>query len=351
MKKILLGIAIFILFVFASCGTPESPETPSASGEPAMTPALTPTPTPTPTPTLTPTPTPTPTPPVFGEEPDRAGEGDVLFDIYEHTALVDLNKDGTPEELEFTAGSTSSTFSINGTDYTVNKKGLAQRFGITDVNKSDNILEIAFTDKYDPDLADSEKAFTYLYWWKNTKIISMGGLMDVKFDGSWRSSFDPKKHFNATGQVTCLTRTEHFSDTWYNGHYIIKGSNRKLEEEAYAAKPINQQYPITLIHWLPLTKHYKSKYFTTAYGELWDDGGSYGTFARNHSDDVVEFIPQAGEDLKIVGVFGRYGFKLQASDGKKGWMKCKDKKVQGFYQVMGYDAYDIFEAGDIMVAG
>lgn len=283
------------------------------------------------------------------EIPDKAGDDMVMFDIYKSHAEADLNKDGTMEQIEFEAGDSYSTLTINGTGYAVKKASLAQVFAITDVDASDNTLGVAVTDKYDSGLADSEKAFTWLYWWNGSKLINMGGLMDVKFDGAWRTGFDPKKYFNGKGQVTCLARTQEFSDVWYNGHYKPSGSSRMLKEITYAAKPVNEQESLKLKHLCVLLKHADSKYFGSAYSVMWDYASGYATLGRDYSDEAVSFIPQQGEKLKIVSVLGQNWFKLKASDGKTGWLKCVDMKIQGYYQVMHYKANDIFEG--IVVAG
>jgi len=349
MKKVCMLCAVLLCLVLLVSCTGQG-ALPSASVSESVTASVSPNTSPSPSDLETPEPSesPAPTASVFGETPDQAGDSEVLFDIYKSQALADLNQDGTPEQLEFTANDASSTFSINGTAFTVNKGGLAQRFAVTDVDKSDKILEIAFTDKYS-DLADSEKAFTWLYWWNGTNLICMGGLMDVKYDGAWRSGFDPKQYFDAEGLVTCLTRTEHFSDVWYNGHYKCSGTDRKLKEELYATKPVNQQEPLTLKEYCLLLKHCDSQYFDPEFSVMWDYASGTSTMPRDYSDDAVAFIPQAGEELKIVAVLGPYWFKLQAADGKKGWLKCIDMKIQGYYQVMHYDAHDIFDG--IIIAG
>lgn len=363
MKRITLLFVFIAAVAFLCSSCTPSPAAPASAGpsetaseaptslSPSIEPSPSPPPSVAPSPSLSPSaePLPSPEPSAFGETPDKAGDDEDMFDIYESEASADLNQDGTPEEIKFTAGSSKSTLEINGKSYTVKHGGLAQLFAVTDVNKSDDILELAFTWKYDSDLADSEKAFTYLYWWTGSKLIEMGSLMDVKFAGGWRDDFDPKDHFDGKGLITCLARTEHFSDTWYKGRYKCKGSDRKLSEELYATKPVNQQERMTLKHDCLLLKHGDSKYFKSAYAAMWDDAGAYGIFDRNYSDEAVSFIPQTGEQLKIVGVIGKNWFKMEASDGKKGWLKCIDKKVQGYYQVMGIDAYDIFEG--IVVAG
>lgn len=347
-KTATLILATLMALVLTACVTmpPQpTPATPPASEVSSLTPATESTPTPAPTPT----PTPAPTPSLFGETPDHAGDAEVLFDIYKSQALVDLNRDGTPEEVAFTAGGSTSTLTINGTAYPVNKGGLAQCFAITDVDKADSTLEIAFTDKYSSELADTEKPFTWLFWWNGTSITNMGGLMDVRFDGAWRTGFNPKKYFNAKGTVSCLTRTQEFSDVWYMGHYVPNGTDRKLKEDNYSAKPINEQSPLTLKHLCVLLKKIDSKYFTFGYDVIWDYASSGGFLARDYTNSFVSFVPQAGEQLKVINVYGKYWFKLRAADGKSGWLKCVDMNVQGYYQVDHVTAADIFDG--IVIAG
>lgn len=306
-----------------------------------------------PSPSAAPTAAPTPAP--FGEAPDRAGSGEVLFDIYKQTALVDLNTDGKPEELTFTAGESSATLRINSNTYKIDRDNLAQAFAVTDIDVSDGILEIAFTDRYSDSLADTEFPFTYLYWWNGEYLISMGGLMDMKFDGAWRSTFNPAKHLDAHGTVMCLTRTQNFSDAWYTGHYVPDGADRKLKEALYVADVLFHQDPLELIedHMLML-KEISDTYFHFDYGVIWDyasNSGGYAGKPREFSDEIVAFIAKRGEKLTITHVYGKEWFKLVAADGKTGWLKCKDMKVYGYWPVMGDDfsAYDLFDG--IMVAG
>ncbi|MHB1314491.1 MAG: hypothetical protein ACYCX2_03265 [Christensenellales bacterium] len=353
-KMFVLVMAMLFLLSAAGC-TPLPIPLPTQSASPTPVPTIAPTPTPTlaptppPTPAPTPTPTLAPTPTPFGETPEYLGSGDILFDLYINKALVDLNKDGTPEEVEFIAGSSSSELHINGTSYPVNVSHLAQMFGITDVDTTDNTLELVFTDRYSSGLADSEKAYSYLYWWNGTQILKMGSLMDVKFAGAWKAGFDPTEHFDGKGMVMCLARTEEFSDVWYTGHYLADGTSRKLKEDGYSTKPINEQSAMTLKHYCVLLKKIDSKYFGFDYSVIWDDASGYATLDRNYTDDIVSFIPREGEQLKIIRVYGQYWFKLQAADGKSGWLKCVDGKVQGYYQVMNIVASDIFDG--ILIAG
>ena len=329
----------------ASTGTSDtSISTVETSAEPTPEPTATPAPTasPEPTPTLEPTPVP------FGEAPDQAGHAGILFDIYISRALVDLNQDGMMEEVEFVAGAATSELRINGASYTVNLANLAQRFGITDVDGDDAILELAFTDPY-AELADSEKAYTYVYWWSGTQLIKMGGLMDVKFDGAWRTDFDPADHFDGNGMTLCLARTEELTDIWYIGHYLCDGTERKLKEKNYSTQAVYPVDPLVLKSYIVLLNNIDSSYFTSEYYVIWDYASGYSTLDRNYTDSIVSFIPQEGETLEVIRVYGKYWFKLQASDGKAGWLKCMDKKVQGYYQVMGITAFDIFDG--ILIAG
>jgi hypothetical protein len=355
-KALMLILALMFLLSLAACDggtTPssepssetESSETESLEAVSSEAPSVAATPASTPIPpTLTP----------FGEEPDHAGSGDVLFDIYAHTALVDLNGDGTPEELTFTAGGSSSTMQIGSNTYTIDRSNQAQLFAVTDVDISDGILELAFTDEYDGELADTEFPFTYLYWWDGTDLIKMGGLMDMKFAGAWRSEFDPTDNFDAHGMVMCLTRTQNFSDTWYTGHYMPNGTSRKLKEDLYAAPVLFHQEPLVLKQYILLLKKIDNTYFEFSYQVMWDYASGCGGMAwqpRDYSDDIIAFIPQAGEELTIIKVYGKKWFKLQASDGKSGWLKCENMKVYGYWPTMGenYTADNLF--GGIVIAG
>ena len=119
-------------------------------------------------------------------------------------------------------------------------------FAVTDVDITDNILELAFTDEYNGDLADTEFPFTYLYWWNGTDTQKDGRPDGHEIRGSWRSDFNPADNFDAHGIVMCLTRTQNFSDVWYTGHYKPDGADRKLKEDLYAAPVLFHQEPLKL---------------------------------------------------------------------------------------------------------
>lgn len=366
MKKLLLVVvAILLVLSLAACTVTDKPSISAVMVTPQASSASTPTPSettsaPTPTPTLTtssaPTPTPTPTPTQTvsdsGDTPDHAGSGNVLFDIYKSSAEVDLNKDGTPEQLEFTQGSTKSTLGINGTSYTINHPDLAQLFAVTDIDTSDSYLELVFTDKYNSDLADGEIPSSYLYWWNGTSLKEMGSLLSVKFDGSWRSGFDASLTFKGNGEVYCLARTTQLTDVWYLEQLKASGGGRKLQEVLYPTKPVIATAPLTIKTGKAclLLAHGDSKFFGSSYNSMWDYASwphSLGR-AKNPNSDIV-IIAQGGETLKIVGVLGPNWLKLQTSDGYKGWIKVVDGNVQGYYKVMHLTGADIFDG--IVIAG
>ncbi len=355
MKKLLiimLSAVIAISLMACSTGTvsvvSESPSeaTPSA---PLSTPAPSPTDAPTPSPTLEPTPTPS----VFlADTPDSAGSGSVLFDIYESRALADLNGDGTDEELIFDANTSESILYINGTANTISVSGLAQLFAVTDVDTSDNLLELVFTDEYDSGLADTEFASSYVYWWNGSGLVSMGSLMDVKFAGSWRSAFDATKYFKANGEVYCLAHTTEFTDLWYMKQSKPDGGDRKLKEVLYATAPLFDPQPLTIKAGKAclLLAHGDSTFFGSSYAPMWD----YASYPHNlgraisPTEDIV-IIAQAGETLTIFRVLGPNWVKLETSDGYRGWIKVDDGKVLGYSKVMHFTAADIFDG--IVIAG
>jgi hypothetical protein len=278
------------------------------------------------------------------EAPDVAGAGDVLFDIYKFSAARDINKDGTDEAIKFTKGASKSKLTINGKAYDVPKAHLAQLFAITDVNKSDKILELVFTEEYDAGLADSEKAFSYLYWWNGTKLVYMGGLMDVKFAGGWRTSFKASAYFNGIGQVTCLTRTEELTDLWYMGHYKPKGTDRKLVEYSYTAKPLGDVTKLTCKKFCLIQTKAVNTYMSSEYDYYWIPTLSPTTDGRIHNPAPgLVIIAQPGEKLTITGVYGKYWVRVKTYDGYQGWIYCKDKKVGAYFFTMGWTAEDMFD--------
>jgi hypothetical protein len=342
MKKfVLFVLTAALLFALASCAA--TPEPSQVAQPPDEATVAAPDPSPSPAP---PTPAPTPTP--FGEAPDSAGENGILFDIYPQRAEVDINLDGMAERIEFAAGEEASTLYINGTAYPIEYAALAQCFAVTDIDTADSILELGFTDKY-YEMADSEEAYTYLFWWDGEQLYDMGPAAGLKFDGPWRAELHPADFFDGQGLVQYVTRTSEFTDVWYMGHFLCDGAERALKEDFYAADPLYEPDELSLKTYCVLLKKIDSAYFDSEYSVIWDYASGYATLPRDHSDEIVAFIPQEGEVLRIVRVYGQYWFKLEADDGKTGWLKCVEGKIQGIYQVMRWDAFDIFDG--IVIAG
>ena len=341
-KKIVF-LLICILLLLTSCNHPSvMPDT-----LPSNLVSATPAPSPPPSPAAATAPSFTPEP--FGEVPDSAGRAGVLFDIYHSAALFDLDMDGTADEIEFHAQQTASTLRINEQTYLIDKAGLAPMFAVADIDSADTIREIVLTDAYRADITEGENVYSYLYWWTRSGLIEMGRLLDVKFAGAWRPGLDPQKHFDAAGTVICLARTENFTDIWYDGRYSCNGPDRTLREDAYTADVIGSDTPLLLKKNCVLLKNIDASVFEPDHNALWDDASGTSTLARDYSDEIIAFIPQAGESLQVVCVHGPYWYELRADDGKTGWIKCVENEVQGYAQVMGYDAFDIFDG--IIVAG
>lgn len=357
MKRILAAAFVTMLVLsVAGCSLFEPAPTPAASptaaptdaptAPPEITPAATATPEP---PTPSPTPSPTPVPSPTAEGPDSAGAS-VLFDIYQSSALVDINKDGTPEDITFTSGADKSTLEINGTAYDVPKPGLAQLFAVMDMDTSDKILELVFTDKYNANLADSEKAFSWMYWWNGSKLISMGGLMDVKFDGNWRSAFKAEDVTDGKGQVFCLTRTQELTDIWYVAYYKTTGNDRKLYEWRHTAEPVNELEPLTCKTVCLLQSNHDetsrdhNKYANSMYDYYWIPTLEPTTLGRiADPDEGIKLIARPDDKLTITGTYGPTWFKVKTQDGYVGWIYCKDKKVGAYNATVGWTAEDMFD--------
>ncbi len=365
MKKTLaLALAILTAIAFSGCSSPIA-----ATPSPAVTVAATTAPTPEPTaePTIestaeAPTEAPTaettasPEPTEVSDEVDSAGSGSLIFDIYQSAANRDVNFDGTDEEISFTSGASKSVLTINGKDYEVAKPNLAQRFAITDIDTSDKYMEFVFTDTYDDGLADSEKAYSWLYWWDGSKLILMGGLMDVKFDGAWRSTFKAADVINGKGQVSALARTQELTDIWYIAYYKTTGTGRKLYEWRHTAEPVNKLEPLTCktvclvqINHDEISRDV-NKYMSSDYAHYWNPALTPTTIGRDIGpEEGIKVIVRPGEKLTILGTYGPTWFKVKTEDNLTGWIFCKEGKVGGYFTVMGWKAEDMFSG--LVVAG
>lgn len=365
MKKTLaLALAILAALTFTGCDSlvptampsptqsavPTEAPTPAPTAEPTMEPTAAPTETPTEEPTATPEPTET------AEEVDSAGSGDLIFDIYTDSANRDINFDGTAESIAFVSGADKAVLTIDGTDYVVAKANLAQRFAITDIDTGDKYMEFVFTDAYSDDLADSEKAYSWLYWWDGSKLLLMGGLMDVKFDGAWRSSFKVNDVIDGEGQVFALARTQELTDIWYTAYYKTTGTGRKLYEWRHTAEPVNEVEKLTCKTVCLLQANHdetgrdKNKYASSEYDYYWIPTLSPTTLGRVLDPaEGIKVIAQPGDKLTIIGTYGPTWFKVKTQDGIVGWIYCKGGKVGAYNATMGWTASDMFTG--IVVAG
>lgn len=330
-RKTALMVCI-LLFSLSLAACASVSELPAATPSQAAT-ADTPPPTEAP-----PTPSPSPTP----EVPVSLGSGDVLFDIYILKAQRDIDPDDSVESIEFSAGEDESTLTINGTDYTIPRAGLAQLFAITDVKRDDGILELVFTDKYDPALPDRKYAFSWLYWWNGTEVISMGGLMDVKFAGEWQDSFQPADYFDANGMVKCLTAADELTHIEYMGHYEPSGSDRKLKEKLYSANAVNTK-KVTLKQPCLLLEEITEEYYSSEWDFYWIPGLPPYTEGRiPNVSEGISIIAQAGEKLTIIKVYGKHWLKMKTSDGYSGWIRVADNAVKPYDFTMGWHTDDMF---------
>jgi hypothetical protein len=366
-KQLAILLAILAAIAFTGCDIlapePSPTPTPTATATATETPAPTETPpaatTPaveTPTPTPEPETTPTPEPTEAADAPDSAGQGDLIFDIYQSQALRDIDFDGTDESIAFESGSDKSVLTIDGTEYEVAKPNLAKLFAVTDIDTSDKYMEFVFTDEYDADLADGEKAYSWLYWWNGSKLMLMGGLMDVKFDGAWRDSFKTADVIDGEGTVYGLARTQELTDIWYVAYFKTTGTGRKLYEWRHTAAPVNEVGELTCkTVCLLQTNHDETsrdvnKYTTSEYDNYWIPTVAPTTQGRVlNPAEGIQVIAQSGEKLTIVGTYGPTWFKVKTHDGLVGWIYCKDGHVGAYHATTGWTAEDMFDG--IVVAG
>lgn len=274
----------------------------------------------------------------------------MLFDIYQSSAQADINFDGTLEDITFTSGADKSVLQIDGASYDVPKPNLAQLFALTDIDTTDKYMEFVFTDAYDADLADSEKAFSWLYWWNGSKLIPMGGLMDVKFDGEWRSSFKASDVIDGKGQVSCLARSQELTDIWYIADYRTTGSNRKLYEWRHTATPANEVDKLTCKTVCAIFADHKEvkrddpTYMNSEYDNYWIPSLDPYTLGRvPNPAEGIKIIAQPGDKLTILGTYGPTWFRVKTQDGIVGWIYCKGKHVGAYYQTVGWTADDMFD--------
>ncbi len=322
-------------------------EAPIPEATPVLTPAVSPPP---PTATLLPSPSVSPT--AVSPIADSAGTGDVMFDIYDTTALADINNDGSDDTISFAAGTSSSTLTVNGVDFEININQLAQKFAITDVNIDDEWLEIAFCDIDDPPDHDLDYPNTYYYWFNGTTFIECGSFWKMGWDGAARASFNANDHMDGHGMIISLDRSPNFTDVWYMAHWELAGANREKKEVLYVASPLNPIPDLTLKQPCILLKNIDLDYFKADMNAMWDHASwphSEGRIIDPGGTGDVVIIAQTGETLKVVKVYGQRWYKLKTSDGYQGWIRVTSFKLSGYDDVMYIDAWDIFN--NIFVAG
>lgn len=305
---------------------------------------------PAPGPSMSPASTPTIGPVLPASDP--AGTGDVMFDIYDSFAVADINNDGTADNISFAAGGSSSTLTVNGVDFTINQTNLAQKFAITDVDISDDWLEIAFCDEYHLPDFDLDFPFTYYYWFNGTDFIECGSFWDMGWDGDWRADFNANDHMDGHGIIMSLDRSLNFTDAWYMAHWILEGANRQKKEDEYATVPLFNVEDLTLNYPCILLKNISLEFFDSSYNVMWDHASYPHSEGRaldpGGTGDIV-IIAQPGETLEVVKMYGKRWFKLRTHDGHMGWIRVVDFEMSGYDDVMYLDAWEIFD--NIVVAG
>jgi len=330
-------------------------EAPMAAADPLETlaPSVTIMPTPPPpSPTAAPLPSPSVSPTAVLPAADSAGSGDVMFDIYDTTAVADIDNDGSDDVISFAAGTSSSTLTVDGVDYTINQYKLAQKFAITDVDISDGWLEIAFCDIDDPPEHDLDRPYTHYYWWDGSTFIHCGSFWEMGWDGAERAGFDANDHMDGHGMIMSVDRSPNFTDVWYMAHWELNGANRQKKEDLYAAPLLHSTPDLTLEMPCLLLENINLSYFDAGHSAWWDHASWPHVNGRvvdpGGTGDFI-IIAQPPETLEVIKVYGKRWFKLRTHDGYSGWIRVVDFKMSGYDDVMYIDVWDIFE--DVFVAG
>ena len=254
------------------------------------------------------------------ETPRSLGSGAVHFDVYLIRAEADLNGDGKLDRIVFCADAGQSTLTINGIAYTLEFARPAHSFAITDIDTTDDYLELAFTDAA-RELEEGEQLCTYLYGWDGIALYSIGLMENTSFVCA---SFDPADHFDGQGRVYFTARTCEFTDVWYKAKFVC-GEGRKLTEQPYVTSPLDAPSVLTVRENCVLLREPSDRLLKAC--TLWD---AALPLARDHSDEWVSCVPQSGEMLTVTRVYGPYWFELTTQDGLSGWLKCERGQVQGY---------------------
>jgi hypothetical protein len=292
--------------------------------------------------------TPTPFTP---DVPDKAGTDSVLFDIYHRQALVDLNGDGILDQIVYNPG--DGRIAINGIDYSVKWfEQIGDSFAITDINRTDGLLEIVITMPDIDSLYEDYEILYYMsshvYWWNGTNLKDMGKVGNLSFDGHYRSGLNPEKFFDGAGLVKGVAFTNEFSPIYYTAHYLPDGADRKLKEDNYVTKILSSQpnYVLKPDNYCLLLNDITTHLYSYEHNADWDYASYLHSLPRTpnpYGDGTITVVAQPGEVLVPVRVYGMYWIKLKTSDNLQGWIKCKDGKILNYYQIMNLTADDMFE--------
>lgn len=276
--------------------------------------------------------------------PDKAGDGDVLFDIYENKAEADMDGDGSGELISLETGDGFSVIRINGIQTVIGIEEPAGRFALIDIDISDGVIELLLTDSYNGENDPS----SYIFWWDGESLISSGTIRGLGFDGMFRASLDPGKWFDARGTIFMPVMADEFTEILYLGRFILSGEQRMLQEELYETEPLNDVRAVMLKegYMCALLAERDPRYYTQENNVIWD----YASWPHINGREVdpephgiFSVIAAGPELLTVKEVYGTHWIKLETEDGYEGWINMSDKMIKGYDKVMYIDIYDMFE--------
>jgi hypothetical protein len=282
------------------------------------------------------------------EIPDSAGSGNVIFDIYQNNAEIDLDSDGNLEKIVFKAGKTNSFLYIDDRKYVIYIEDLAQKFAIIDIDIEDNIYEILLTDAFDPCDTDKSIVSSYIFWLDIDNLKQIGTMTGVAFTGSLRERFKPNIYFDAKGTVFIPKESMELVDVFYMGRYLPSGKDRQLVEELYITKPINDVEKLNLKpgYMCALLYNIDDKYFSKEYNVIWDYASWPHINGREIDPEpkgVFSIIAVGSETLEVIKLYGDNWLMLRTKDGYEGWICVANNKIRGYDNVMYIDVFDMFE--------
>jgi hypothetical protein len=201
------------------------------------------------------------------------------------TDEVDLNFDGLKEKLsvEFLNEESGYYYSyklkINDAIFSGDGDNIIGNFKIVDLDKADNILEIAFEE-----VGPSDDYRTEFLYFNGNEIISMGKITGII--GNETSSI----RIDGTGLLKTKTRGEAIHTWFYPDMYIIS-KERKLEHIDMGLYLMDQR--VTLKQNLPLKKF------------------------RESMEDLI--VLNKGETATIVSTDDKQWCLIESANGIRGW--------------------------------